>query len=149
MKLPARFAGKGFTLVEVLIAAAIFVIVIAAGLFMGLDFYRSSVFTSERDTVVAILRKVRTQAAHNVLELPHGVFIDKNHYVIFAGPSYAQRNQQFDEMIAKSAAVSASGTLEIVFRQLLAMPVASGTIILSDGVRNAVIEVNEAGRINW
>ncbi|MBI4119667.1 MAG: prepilin-type N-terminal cleavage/methylation domain-containing protein [Parcubacteria group bacterium] len=149
MKSPRHCILRGFTLIEIVITVGIFLIVMGIGLFVGLDFYRGSALTAERDTVVSILRSARSDAFNNLHELPHGIFIDADRYILFSGASYASRDPQFDEVIFKSPAVDASGTQEIVFQQLSATTGASGTIILSYDTRSVTIEVNGEGRINW
>jgi prepilin-type N-terminal cleavage/methylation domain-containing protein len=148
MKLLKHYGDSGFTLLEVLIVVVIFLFIISGGLFVGFDFYKGYILASERDIVLAALRKARMQAINNIYESPHGVFLGGN-YVIFAGESYALRNPQFDEVIPKSSAVNIYGLDQVVFQPLSATTSASGTIVLSDGLRNAAININSEGRINW
>jgi len=69
--------------------------------------------------------------------------------VVFAGGSYAGRSAQYDENIPRSAGVSVGGLNEVVFELLSATSTASGTFVLSDGVRSSTVSVNYEGRITW
>lgn len=140
---------SGFTLFETVIVMGIFLIIFSFGLFIGFDYYRGYLLAAERDTVVATLRKARSQALNNVLQAAHGLYIATTSYVIFTGNSFATRNAVYDEAINRLPGVSASGTTEVVFWPLAATSTASGTIALSDGVRQVGIQVNYEGRINW
>lgn len=139
----------GFTLFETVIVMGIFLIVFSFGLFIGFDYYKSYLLAAERDTVVAMLRKARSQALNNVLQAAHGFYVATTSYIIFTGSSYATRNALYDEVINRLPGVNASGTTEVVFWPLAATSTASGTIALSDEVRQVGVHVNYEGRINW
>src|SRR5438876_578690 len=66
----------GFTLIEVMIVMAIFALLASLGLIIGMDFYRSYSFNSERNVALAVLRKARTEAMVNVDQAAHGVRIE-------------------------------------------------------------------------
>jgi len=139
----------GFTLLEIMITLAIFSATITLGLFVGLDFYKSYILTTERDTLISILRKARADAMNNFLESPRGIFIGNNEYIIFSGYSYLSRNSDYDESIVRSRAIFVSGLQEIIFQPVSGISETFGETNLSDGIKNAVIEINEEGRISW
>ena len=56
---------SGFTLLEIVIATAILTIIAGPGLVISINFYKSQSLTVERDTVVSLLRKARSQALTN------------------------------------------------------------------------------------
>ncbi|KKU15339.1 MAG: hypothetical protein UX23_C0002G0033 [Parcubacteria group bacterium GW2011_GWB1_45_9] len=134
---------------EIIITVGILFILLASGFFISSGFYRSYALTSERDSFVSILRKARFSAMNNVLESPHGVFVNDSSYVIFAGQSYASRDVQFDEIISRFVFINVSGLTEVVFWPLSANSSSSGIVTLSDGARETIIEINEEGRIGW
>lgn len=149
MRLLKYCDNAGFTLLEVIVTVVILAVVASIGLFVGADFYKSYVLASERDSLVSILRKARAGAMNNFLELPQGVFIDQDKFTIFKGLSYAGRNSQYDEIIFRFRAVDISGPAEVVFQPIRGTSGVSGTITLSDGVKNVAIEINDEGRISW
>ena len=59
---------KGFTIIEFLISVAIIFSIGALGLFISLDFYKSSSLDSERQTAISLLQKVRNLSMTNTNE---------------------------------------------------------------------------------
>ncbi len=140
---------RGITLIEILIAMAIVVGLIGLGLFISIDFYKSYNFNSERDIIVNILQKARSQSLSNINESKHGVYFKTDEYVIFQGETYSSRNPAYDENIKTDPAIGRSGLQEIVFEQLTGQNSTSGNILISDGVRSSQISIQNEGRINW
>ena len=128
---------------------AIMAVIATLGLFISNDFYKTYNFNSERDMLVNILQKARSQSLANINESKHGVYFATSSYIIFQGNNYSSRNSTYDENISASQAISRSGLNEVVFEQLTAQPNATGTISLSDGVRSSQIFIENEGRINW
>jgi prepilin-type N-terminal cleavage/methylation domain-containing protein len=140
---------KGFTIYEVLIALAILTGLASLGLFVSFDFYKSYAFYSERNIVIGIIQKARSQSLANINESKHGLYLENDRYTIFQGENYASRNPVYDEIIQANPLVVNSGLREVVFDQLSGNPSAAGTIVLNDGIRSLTISVENEGRINW
>lgn len=140
---------NGFTLVEIVIVVAILAVVLGLGYFVGFDFYKNYALHSEKDILISVLRKARSQALNNVGATAHGVYIGDSSYTIFYGPSFVSRNSQYDENIRKAPGISLSGLNEVVFAPLTATSTASSTIILSNNQNSFFIDINYEGRINW
>jgi prepilin-type N-terminal cleavage/methylation domain-containing protein len=139
----------GFTLLEVLIVITILAGLAGLGLFVSIDFYKSYAFYSERDIVISIVQKARSQSLANINESKHGVYLENGRYTIFQGENYASRNAVYDEIIQAYSLVANSGLREIVFEQLNGSPSATGSITLSEGLRSSTISIENEGRINW
>ena len=140
---------SGFTLLEIVIATAILTIIAGLGLVISINFYKSQSLTVERDTVVSLLRKARSQALTNFNQSAHGLYIDESQYIIFQGSSFAGRSVEFDQSFGKAPNISASGLSEVVFSPLTAIATASGTIDLTNGLSTSTIFINYEGRIDW
>lgn len=140
---------RGVTLLELVVTIGILSILFGLGLLASLDFYRSNTLSSERDNVVAFLRRARSRALNNVRQADHGVVIGSSTYTIFQGSSYAGRDAAFDEEFPRTSGLSISGLSEIIFRPLDGSANASGSIILGNGTRSSTISVNTEGRIDW
>ena len=67
---------SGFTLIEMLVSMGIIILIAGFGLFLSMDFYRGYLFHYEKDLVISILQKARSQSLANIDEKPHGVYID-------------------------------------------------------------------------
>ena len=140
---------NGFTLVEIVIVVAILAVVLGLGYFVGFDFYKNYALHSEKDILISVLRKARSQALNNVGATAHGVYIDDSSYTIFYGNSFVSRDSQYDENIRKAPGISLSGLNEVVFAPLTATSTASSTIVLNNNRNSFFIDINYEGRINW
>lgn len=147
--LRSKSGATGFTLIEILMVAAIIVFLAGLGLFFGIDFYKNYAFYSERNILVGILEKARNQALNNIGQSNHGVYFQTSNYVIFQGNSYASRNSAYDQIIPASSLINRSGLQEIVFNQLNGESSATGDVILSGGNHTSIISINNEGGINW
>ena len=140
---------KGFTIIEFLISVAIIFSIGALGLFISLDFYKSSSLDSERQTAISLLQKVRNLSMTNTDEAKHGIYFDADKYTIFQGENYSSRNPIYDEIIYISPMITKSGLQEVVFEQLTGKPSAVGNIVLSNQTRSITISIENEGKINW
>lgn len=149
MRLP-KISGSGntgFTVIELTVVIAIFVILLGLSFFINIDFYKSRMLISERDALVSILRRARAFALTNVNESSHGVFIGDN-FIVFQGLSYATRDPIWDEIYPKNAAIAVTGVQEVVFDALTADTSVSGTIALDYDQHSASVLINQGGRIS-
>ena len=140
------FTTSGFTLIEILVIMGFFLILLSMGLIFGLDSISRSTLVSERDLVVLMLTGARTRALANVNETSHGVRIESGQAVIFEGapPGTDQR------ITERNSAITVSPEDEdIVFEPLTARLSDDVQLVLSDGSKTAVIDINTEGRIEW
>lgn len=138
----------GFTLIEIIIAVAIFTILVGLLGAVGNSFYQGYVLYAERTTVLAALQKARNLAMANIGEASHGVFFDASRYVIFEGVSYASRNVLYDQEVPKAPGIAASGASEIVFAPLSGDVLTVGIITFESGSDTVTIAINGEGRIS-
>lgn len=139
---------KAFTLLEVLIVAALLAIFTSLTLPLGLDFYRSQQLETQTQEVIQTLRRSQWKAMFQELDSSYGVYFTQQNYVLFKGNSYLTRNAQYDEIFNLSTIINVSGIHEVVFSKLEGKPNVAGNIILSSNGNTATININEAGRIN-
>lgn len=131
------------------------------GLFLSFDFYRSYAFRGERDLIITVLQKARSQAINNVClgagcvdGKAHGVYFAPGQYVIFQGNDYASRDAAADEVFDGNYSVSVSGAVQVIFGQLSGnastSPAGSWEIVLSDpSGHTSTTTINRAGQITW
>jgi len=157
-----RKSGAGFTLIEILIVMALFVLMTGITLLASFDNLRGYSFRSERDILVAVLHKARSQAVNNIClgasctnGKPHGVAFSPlspaGKYVIFQGSDFVSRDVAMDEIISLSYGINITGTSEIIFSNLSgdAVPSESSVTISDDNGRSSVIGINSEGQITW
>jgi prepilin-type N-terminal cleavage/methylation domain-containing protein len=139
---------RGLTLIEILVVLGILSVLATFGYLVTMDFYKGYAFNAERNIIVSILQKARSQSLANINESAHGVHFDPGQYVIFQGASY-NSGAGFNQITPAAFGIGHSGVADIVFAQLSGDVNPGGSLILSDGKRSAVISVNNEGRINW
>ncbi len=140
----------GITLMEIVLVVAIFLVLFAVVLPVGVGFYRQYLLTAERDNLVAVLRRARSQAMSNYGQSNQGVSFQTSQYVIFRGASYAARLSDYDLVVPHSAGITLNASSsEIVFQALDGSANVSGTIGLSGGATSINININGEGRIDW
>lgn len=116
---------------------------------MSMDFYHQKVISAERDTVVALLERARSEALNNINQAGHGVYVGASNYTIFEGNSYAARDPAFDENFNHSQNITFSGLNEFRFAPLDAFSNTVGIITLSSGAEVFTVSVNSEGRVDW
>lgn len=122
------------------------------GLWVSMDAYRSYSYRSERSIFVSALQKARLEAMVNLNEAPHGIYVEQNKYTIFQGSAY-DAGSSLNKVIEPPGVVVITGSpalpREIIFEQLSGATVDTGTLTVSDGVRETVVTINEEGGISW
>ncbi len=154
-------AARGLTLIEVLVVMTLVVVLIGVSLLISMESYRGTSFRNERNTVIALLQRARSQSMANFCQgcndgKPHGVAIrpadNPNKYVLFQGTAYSTRDMAYDSIFDASPHVEAAGMSEVVFAQLSAITTTSGgsLLTLSDFAGyTSVISLGSEGQISW
>jgi prepilin-type N-terminal cleavage/methylation domain-containing protein len=152
---------RGFTLIEVVIVIGLIVIIAAFTLVVSLDDYRGYGFRNERDVVVAVLQKARSQAINNMCfgdsctdGVPHGVYFGTpGKYVIFQGAGYNPTDEWNEVIVAENNAVSVSGMDRVTFDRLSGdatiFPPASTLVFTDERGKESIFTIEDNGRISW
>ncbi len=141
---------RGFTLIEILVVIAIVTMLMALGLFMSLDSYRSSLSRSDRDQVVSLLQKARSRSMANINQASWGVCYISPNYILFRG-SACTAGASTNEAIGASNGVSVTGLADVspvVFTQLSGTTT-SATVVVTQQGKSATININDEGTISW
>lgn len=151
MRLPSTCIRKGFTFIEVLIVIALIGFLAVMGIIIGLDSFQRYDQRSERDLLVSLLEKARSEAVNNIGEHAHGLHFDPAspaNYVLFRGNIFGSA-PQYDLSVPRNQAVAVSGLTDVVFTQLSGTPTVTPVpdIVIS-GV-NSPVTINAEGGINW
>lgn len=158
MKIQKLKINSGFTLIEILIAVGVLLILLALGLFLSFDFYKSGLFTADEDMFVSILHRARSRSLSNVNQYEHGVKLASGSFILFQGPgpnlTYATRIASRDEQFSmnQTLAVSWPAPGEVVFDQITGQVHSSfltGNITITGLQKTATVSFNPEGRIDW
>lgn len=161
MVLPRVSSVRAVTLIEIVVVVGLLVVIAALGLMVSMDDYRAQNFHTERDTVVSVLHKARSQAVNNMCfgvgctdGKAHGVHVANGEYVVFQGATYATRDVAVDEVItAGDAATVVTGPTDVIFTQLSGMvnvnPVGANSMTITGPNRISVITIGPEGTITW
>jgi len=143
-------------MIEILVVMGLMTIVASVALIMNLDNYKSYLFSSDRDTIISVLQKARSQATSNVClgtctdGIPHGVHFQSNQYVIFQGLSFNAADPLNEVIKTNNASLTIAGINDIVFGQLSGSASPTGSLTIQDqSGHSATININSEGRIDW
>ncbi|MBI5732533.1 prepilin-type N-terminal cleavage/methylation domain-containing protein [Candidatus Jorgensenbacteria bacterium] len=139
----------GFSVVELVIALALFGFLAAIGVPIGLDAYRHYLLDSESKSLLSVMRRAEYAAMTNAYQKSYGVVVQPTQFLIFQGASFASRDPLFDEAYLRNSSISVVGPGEIVFRSLSGLPTVIGALSLSNGFATQTVTVNEQGMIVW
>jgi prepilin-type N-terminal cleavage/methylation domain-containing protein len=139
---------KGFTLVEMLVVLGIFSVMAAAFAPFTYDSYQSTLFLSEKSSLVSLLQHARQQSIDNMDGMPHGVHFGNDEATMFEGETYASSSTQSGE-VDLSKTVTLVGGADVVFAQLSGISSEPMSLQLIDGRRSASITVETSGRIDY
>lgn len=147
----------GFTLIEILTVMTMLSLIAGLALVMNIDDLRSYLFRDERNVLVTVLQKARSQAVNNIClgasctdGQMHGVHIEPGSYVVFQGATYnaaAATNQAFEANTAMSITPT---TADVVFAQLSGRVAADWNAVVQDQFgHSTTVHVNTEGRIDY
>lgn len=159
---------RGFTLLEILIVVAIIGTIAGFSFIYGIQNYFSYATDNERNTIVALILKARSEAVNNIClgascsgGLPHGFKIvydpqtgEVSKYSLFQGSTYSasdELNQDISPSYELYLAPSQSNPLkEFSFQQLSGSVASGGSVVLQDESGHSfTISVNSEGRVAW
>ncbi len=137
----------GFTLVELLIVLAISLSLLGVIGTIASNTYPKSQLNAEAGVVMQAIREAQALTLARKEDSRWGVYRTANELILFAGPSYATRDEAFDRTHVFPSGITASGMEEIVFSSLLGTIPQPGTITLTSNAtgESVVISINANG----
>ncbi len=143
---------RSFTLIEVLLVAAIIVALALLTLPIGIRFYKTQQLDTTTDGIIQALRRAQLKAMSQTND-NFGIYLGSGQtgqYSLFKGDSYEARTDE--EIFEIINSISFSGVSEVVFSKLQGLPTLTGSgddIILTADSETRTININEIGRINY
>jgi prepilin-type N-terminal cleavage/methylation domain-containing protein len=151
-----NFQGRGFSLIELLVAAAIFVLLMALALSSMNLVKKERLLSSSADKILDVLRLAQNKTLASEGSSSYGVHFEREKFVLFAGGVYssaAPENQEFalvDGIVI--GAVDLAGASDVVFERLSGNALNSGSVVLeleSDATKNKIIYIESSGTMGF
>lgn len=133
---------------EIVIVLALVSLIAAIGPTFSSSSISRSYALSERDLLVGLLTQTRANALANVHKSAHSLYVDSNSYVLYEGTNYSSGNTT-NRIVPRLSKAQVTGLQTVTFLQLTADVVNPGTITITGDTETYIVEINDAGRINW
>ncbi|MBN2854460.1 prepilin-type N-terminal cleavage/methylation domain-containing protein [Patescibacteria group bacterium] len=137
----------GFTLIEMLLV--VLMIVIASAIFSPVisDVFFTNNLDSAVENTKTNLRRAQVLARIGENDSDWGLKIESGRLILFSGPSFLNRNQEFDEILEFASNITISGDLEIIFIKGEGAPTTDKTLTFSLRNKTKTININSQGLI--
>ncbi len=127
-----KASERGFTLAEILISVALIGILGAITAPLYQSFEQKNELDLAALNLAQVIRRAELLAQSVSGDSSWGIKVQTTTLTVFKGTTFTGRDANFDENTDFSEAISATGTLEIVFSKLYGLPQPTGTIIFSN-----------------
>lgn len=146
---------------EVVVAIGLLFLIGSFAILVDVNAYRSYLYSGERDLVLNVLQKARSQAINNVClgtgcsgGKAHGVHFGPGKYVVFQENVYdpfAPTNVEVssDSFLQIKDHTSGNSSFEVVFNQLDGSTAGTAIDISDEFHHSDQITINSEGRIDW
>lgn len=137
---------RGFTLIEILVVFAMSGFVLAMVGPLSVQVLQKSQVAKERIVIEQQLHLAQARTVAGYQDSTWGVHLTSSQSVLFAGASYAARNQAFDQVHTIPSGIVESGLADILFAERTGKTVQTGSILLTQtstgDVRTLTINAN-------
>lgn len=150
--------NSGTTLFEIIIVLSLIIFLFSSAI-SGFETNQGFFLKNTRNHLVSVLQTARSQSMSNICfsgfgecfgGKSHGVHFESDHYVLFQGNSWLERDEDFDNVMQISdQGVVVSGN-DVIFSTLSGDSNSSGSqISVSNQLHSSNIFVSSSGQIIW
>lgn len=139
---------SGITLIEIVVAGAIFILIIGASAVLGITLLEKQEIDRATETIRSALAFAQGHTIAGTNDSGWGVAFFSDYIVLFQGVSYANRVPAFDHQTSFGGNVVISGPTEIDFIRPNGTPVAPAAVIITSGQRTTNVSINALGSIS-
>jgi prepilin-type N-terminal cleavage/methylation domain-containing protein len=140
----------GFTLIEVLLSVAILTLLTGLSLPVYESFVRRNDLDLTAQTIASTIRRAETYARGVNEDSTWGVRFTSPTTTLFKGTTYATRDATYDEIVTIPNSMTMTGTSEVVFSKLSAIPNTTASIDLNSTTNDTrTITVNAGGAVEY
>lgn len=145
---------RGFTLVEVVIVLALFLVLAVAAVPIFSNFQTSTQIGQFSNQILQTLRSAREYSVARYQDSAYGIYFDTTNigskrFTLYQGATYASRNASFDRVFILDRSLLLTTTLtgnEINFAKGTGLPSTTGTVtVATPGGTTKVITINSYG----
>ena len=124
---------RALTSIELLLSIAIITLIMAASIPFYFSFYEKSKTESTIKEIEVAIHRAKIKALSSELDDSWGIAVgNDNKITVFKGPSYEERNLNYDESSPIESSIKILNNQEIVFSKALALPNITPTIIINN-----------------
>lgn len=139
----------GFTLLELILVVALLAITSAIVAPIYFSAKSADDLDNSANALASSLRKAQLLSMAVEGDSSWGIKLIDEDIIIFRGVDYLSRDSSWDEIFKVNKNIKNSGLDEIVFLKFSGRPNLSGDIILSDGNKNKILNINSLGVIEY
>lgn len=140
---------RGFTLIELLVVLAIFLVLLAIVIPMGVGLYQIELLNQTQTQLVWLLREARDNAVNQKNNSYFGVKVLQEKLVLYRGDNYENRIVEEDEAYNYPNIITMNGIDEVIFTPTTGFTNTQGSIFLKTSSASREIKINQLGIIDY
>lgn len=148
---------RGFMLIEMVIILTLLSFVLSLGIYFNMDNFRSYSYHSDRDLLISLLQRARSQAQNGLCHTPacntadsYGIYIQSDTFTLFEGDTFNSSIPADNQIFEANPSITHAGLQEIVFEKNSGNALSPGMVSLIDATgRISTITIRSEGQISW
>lgn len=144
-----KYSQNGFTILEMLLVVSLIGLLVGVSAPVLSRLQRSNDLVVAQRSLIQAHRRSQQLSRSSVNDQTWGVKIQTGSITTFIGPSYALRDNTYDELFEISNTIIISGVNETIYSKTSAAPSVTGSTSLQNDGQTKVTTVNAKGTIDY